>query len=611
MEPEINLSEINSVQDMKKILENETSRNAFFEQVKKLDVVQGTLQNRLFAPELVADFAKGAYGPDGLEKLKSVGLKIADSDFLSYPHQYKEVLNDYGLNEIQKEAVTKMYSDIIEQGAAGKSASERILRYENSFPPEISNAAKNVRDEKNVSDVKIDNPQAELLSPKESQKKGFLERAGNWLKNTAEKVAEVVNDVVSITPPAILVKYWAEGWRNLPQALGIKDSDAKDHNIKLTDVELQQAEGRVHEEFKYITFISKYHGKAEDLNNLNEKEKEYIGDKFKKEEVVGFIEDEKTGLRAAAIKDAEGKINIVIAGGDLKNGFKPLKKDIDDVFLSTAGDETTQLEPLLNFAREMKEKHGSVDKITGHSLGGHLAFGLVPEFPNAQVTTFDAPGMSDAYAHDLAQRYNKTPDDIKKSYDKDVYRIRVNDNAYNTLGWSPVDVTMGEKASRAIDDHFMGDGKNGKGYEAKVMALGSKVGNEKADLQNDDITNNTSIGPIGISGLMVASTVPLLAGSTVVAGATVVAGTSAIIKKGMNEPNGFTTKESEFYDRVKEELSADGKLDREDKRLLKDIKAQLSESGVQYDKMEGLADRVVARVAAGVKPEQEATKGIK
>jgi len=243
--------------------------------------------------------------------------------------------------------------------------------------------------------------------------------------------------------------FWSNAFRNISTVLSNKKPDI---NIPLTEIELEALRQPIQDSYKYITAAYNFEPERNkqgeyilDFKNFSEKEIEYAKDALDKCKIIDFCDD-KSGLKALALKDTtNGNIILAIAGA-ATGPFKEFRKDYFDALNSSAGALTEQFAPLYEFSQKLKKEHGKIDIIAGHSLGGHLATCLSPAFSDALIISCDGPGKSFALLHNLRKFYSKefnkdiSEQDIR-SATSHVIRFFIEQNVYNAIGIEARDVT--------------------------------------------------------------------------------------------------------------------------------------------------------------------------
>jgi hypothetical protein len=141
-------------------------------------------------------------------------------------------------------------------------------------------------------------------------------------------------------------------------------------------------------------------------------------------------------LHAAAFKQkSTGKIWVACTGfepekpstwpGALWNGLKS----------TSSGLPLSDMKLLTDFIERLEQKHGKVDALCGHSLGGYTALCIKPALnTNTKLYLLDAPGVTHGLTQKLSEHYNMDQSKIASLIRENTYSLVVSPNTYNNIG---------------------------------------------------------------------------------------------------------------------------------------------------------------------------------
>lgn len=262
--------------------------------------------------------------------------------------------------------------------------------------------------------------------------------------------------------------------------------------------------------------------------NFDEKIRDFIEPILKNNEVIGFVDSDKTGLKAVAFRDIN-TCNITIAFAGVQTNLDGLKsKIIEDFwegFDSSAGFITEQFGEAFAFCKGIEEKYGKISLICGHSLGAHLTRCLSPMFlehdEKPLFLALDGPGLTEAEMHDLKEFYSiyfgrdVNKQEITNCAEK-VIGFILDYNTYNTIGsqnkFSDNDLSKSnyEKFSLkqfALPDHFW------QVFEKHFIELNKKI--ENGEIKAEDVklykgdNNQQSGAPLGAGTALILASILL------------------------------------------------------------------------------------------------------
>jgi hypothetical protein len=285
------------------------------------------------------------------------------------------------------------------------------------------------------------------------------------------------------------------------------------------------------------------------LENFDEKIRDFIDPVLKNNEIIGFVDSDKTGLKAVAFRDKETcAITIAFAGvqTNLDGLNSKIIEDFWDGFDSSAGFLTEQFPEALAFCHGIEKNFGKIDIICGHSLGGHLTRCLSPAFiehenkPNFIV--LDAPGSTKAAISDLTQFYSiyysrEVSEKEITSCSDEVAGFILNYNTYNTIGsqnkFSTTDLNNCNYETFSLKqftlpDHFYQE------FENHFVELNKKI--EAGEIKAEDVklykgdNSKQSGAPLGAGSALILASILLYASPDIL---------NALIKGGKKVYNGI------------------------------------------------------------------------
>jgi hypothetical protein len=282
---------------------------------------------------------------------------------------------------------------------------------------------------------------------------------------------------LAFAPLAIVGGQWwgtVGGSRNYKEVFG--NQKVKNIAINLPEDRLQSYVDDAQKYYRYITLVYAYGEKRDKDGNLilndsifSPAAKAFIGDELKNCELLEFKE-KLSGLKVIFTRDkVTGEKILSICGAQITPNEK-FVEDRYDAFYSAAGHLTEQFPDLFKLVKNLEEKYGRIDVVSGQSLGGHLATSLVPELPGAKIFAYDSPGLSHNQLFQLQKFYsnelgrNVSKKEIKDQFrDGNYIRVIIGENGYNTIGAAGACLTMTDpryddyrpfSPIKVLDDHF-------------------------------------------------------------------------------------------------------------------------------------------------------------
>ncbi len=270
-------------------------------------------------------------------------------------------------------------------------------------------------------------------------------------------------------------QWWGKGGhRNYKEILF--NQKVRNIAIDLPEDSLQTYVDDAQKYYRYVTLVYAYSENRDKDGNLTLNDsifspttRAFVGDEFKNCELLEFKE-KPSGLKVIFTRDKVTGEKILTICGAQTNPNDKLSEDGFDAFYSSAGLLTEQFPDLIKLVKNLVEKYGRIDVVSGQSLGAHLATGLVPELPGAKIFAYDSPGLTHNQLFQLQKFYSNelgrdvSKKEIKEHFrDGDFIRVIVGQNGYNTIGAAGACLTMTDPRyddyrpfapTKVLDDHF-------------------------------------------------------------------------------------------------------------------------------------------------------------